>query len=103
LLLGGPLIPSTDDRDIPFAQDKGARIGALEHTQAFESIEHRTSSWSLVLDPDQVVNLYATYSNINIRPDREAILTELRRIARDKFQGRATRNMTTSLYIARRI
>jgi hypothetical protein len=67
------------------------------------SIEHRTSSWSLVLDPDQVVNLYATFSNINIRPDREAILAELGRIARDNFQGRVTRNMVTSLYMARRM
>ena len=102
-LLGSPLASSSGDREIPFAQDKGARLGALEHTQAFDSIEHRASSWSLVLDPDQVVNLYATYSNINIRPDREAILAELHRIARVEFQGRVTRNMTTSLYIARRI
>jgi hypothetical protein len=39
---------------------------------------------------------------INIRPDREAVLAELGRIARDEFQGRVTRNMITSLYIARR-
>jgi hypothetical protein len=38
---------------------------------------HRSSAWSLTLDPDQVVKLYATYSNINIRPDREAVLAEL--------------------------
>ena len=91
------------DREIPFAQDKDARLAALERTQSFDSIGHRTSAWSLVLDAQQVVNLYATYSNINIRPDREAILAELGRIARDKFQGVVTRNMTTSLYIARRI
>jgi hypothetical protein len=75
----------------------------LERTHTFDSIEHRASAWSLVLDPDQVVRLYATYSNINIRPDREAILAELGRIARDEFQGRVTRNMVTSLYMARRI
>jgi SAM-dependent methyltransferase len=103
LLLGGPLTPSPDDRDIPFSQDRDARAGALEYTHAFDRIEHRTSSWSLVLDPDQVINLYATFSNINIRPDREAILAELGRITRDKFQGRVTRNMVTSLYMARRI
>ncbi len=65
-------------------------------------VEHRTSAWSLVLDPDQTVALNATYSNINIRPDRVAVLAELRRIARDEFQGRVTRNMVTSLYVARR-
>jgi SAM-dependent methyltransferase len=103
LLLNGPSSPSMGDRDIPFSQDRGARVAALENAHAFDSIEHRTSAWSLVLDPDQVVNLYATYSNINIRPDREAILAELHRIARNEFHGRVTRNMTTSLYIARRI
>jgi SAM-dependent methyltransferase len=103
LLLNGPSSPAMGDRDIPFSQDKDARLSALEHTHAFDSIEHRTSAWSLVLDPDQVVNLYATYSNITIRPDREAILVELGRIARDKFQGLVTRNMTTSLYMARRV
>jgi hypothetical protein len=76
---------------------------ALEHTYAFDSIEHQASAWSLTLDPDQVVNLYSTYSNITIRPDREAVLAELRRRARDKFQGRVTRNMVTSLYMARRV
>ena len=34
-------------------------------------IEHRVKAWQLVLDPDQTVALYATYSNINIRRDCE--------------------------------
>jgi hypothetical protein len=48
------------------------------------------------------VALYATFSEINARQDRQAVLTELGRIARDEFLGRVTRNMTTRLYIARR-
>jgi hypothetical protein len=48
------------------------------------------------------VALYATYSNINVRADRGPVLAELGRIARDKFGGRVVRNMTTTLYIARR-
>ena len=102
LVLDGPVSPSRDDRQIPFALDKEARLAALEGTHAFDCMEHRTGTWSLVLDADQTVNLYATYSNINIRPDREAILAELGRIARDEFQDRVTRNMVTSLYMARR-
>ena len=102
LLLDGPVSPSRDDRPIPYALDKDARLAALEHARAFDTIEHRTSAWSLDLDAEQTVNLYATYSNINIRPDREAILMELGRKAREEFQGRVTRNMITSLYIARR-
>jgi hypothetical protein len=77
-------------------------LAALERTHMFDNVEHRTSAWSLVLDPDQTVALYATYSNINIRPDRETVLAELRRIAREEFQGRVTRDMVTSLYVARR-
>ncbi len=101
--LAVPLISSAGDREIPFAQNKEARIGALERAHAFDCIEHRASAWSLVLNPDQVVNLYSTYSNITIRPDREAVLTELRRIAKEDFQGRVIRNMITTLYIARRV
>lgn len=102
LLLNGPVSPSRDDRDKPFALDSDARLAALHHTQAFDCIEYRASAWSLVLDAGQTVALYATYSNINIRPDRDVVLAELGRIARDEFHGRVTRNMITSLYIARR-
>jgi SAM-dependent methyltransferase len=102
ILLNGPLSPLAGNGDMPFALDAEARLAALERTHAFDSVEHRTSAWSLVLDPDQTVALYATYSNVNIRPDREAVLTELRRLARDEFHGRVTRNMITSLYVARR-
>jgi hypothetical protein len=102
ILLSGPSSPSAGGGDIPFALDAESRLAALERTHAFDSVEHRTSTWSLILDPDQTVALYATYSNISIRPDREAVLTELGRIAHDEFHGRVTRNMVTSLYVARR-
>ena len=94
--------PSAGSRDVPFALDADARIAALKRTGAFEAVEHQASAWPLVLDPEQTVALYATFSNIAIRPDREAILAELGRIARDEFHGSVTRNMTTSLYTARR-
>jgi len=74
ILLNGPSSPSEGDDDIPFALDAEARLAALEWTNAFDNVQHRTSVWSLVLDPDQTVALYATYSNINIRPDREPCL-----------------------------
>jgi hypothetical protein len=100
-LLKGPSSPA-DPGDTPFALDAKARLAALERTSAFDSVEHRTSTWSLMLDPDQTVALYSTYSNINIRPDREAVLAELGRVAHDEFFDRVTRNMVTSLYVARR-
>jgi SAM-dependent methyltransferase len=102
MLLSGLSSPSEGEGDMPFALDTNARLAALERTRAFESAEHRTSAWPLILDTDQTVALYATFSNINIRPDREAVLTELRRIARYEFNGCVTRNMVTSLLIARR-
>jgi hypothetical protein len=102
ILLDGPVSPSAGAGDVPFALDSEARVAAMERTNAFDSIEHQISPWSLILDPDQTVALYATYSNINIRPDREAVLAELGRVARDEFHGRVTRNMVTSLYVARR-
>jgi SAM-dependent methyltransferase len=101
-LLNGPSGASAGSRDIPFALDAEARVAALERAGAFDTIEYQASAWSIVLDPDQIVALYATFSNINIRPDREAVLAELGRIARDEFHGSVTRNMTTSLYTARR-
>lgn len=101
-LLKGPSSPSAGTGDVPFALDTEARLTALNRTHEFDAVEHHTSSWSLVLDPDQTVALYATYSNINIRQDRKAVLAELGRISRDEFHGRVTRNMITSLYIARR-
>ena len=101
-LVNKPLSPSAGNGEVPFALDVEARRTALERSDAFDRFEHRTSTWSLVLDSDQTVALYATYSNLNIRSDREDILKQLHRIARDEFQGCVIRNMTTSLYVARR-
>ena len=101
-LLGPPASPSAGESGIPFALDSAARLAALQRTGAFDVVEGQTSRWSLVLDADQTVALYATYSNVTARLDREAVLAEIGRIARDVFMGRVVRNMTTSLYIARR-
>lgn len=101
-LLGEPQNPSAGNGKVPFALDASARIAALERTGVFDSIKHLTSKWALVLDPEEVVALYATYSNVVIRPDRDEVLKELRRIARYEFRGEVTRNMVTSLYVARR-
>lgn len=101
-MLEGPSSPSAGEQGIPFGLDADARLAALKRTAAFDIVDTRTSAWSLVLDADQTVALYSTYSDINVRADRGAVLTELGRIACDKFGGRVVRNMTTSLYIARR-
>jgi len=65
-------------------------------------VENKASQWSLALDAEQTVALCATYSNVNAHLDRDAVLAELGRIARESFENRVVRNMTTSLFIARR-
>src|SRR5215469_1716642 len=101
-LLGPPDNPAAGDNGIPFGLDTAARLGALRRAGTFEAIESKTSQWSLILDANQTVALYATYSNVSARSDRKTVLAELGRIARDGFRDRVVRNMTTSLYIARR-
>jgi hypothetical protein len=101
-LLEAPASPSAGEGGIPFGLDTAARSAALKRPGAFDKVESRTSQWSLVLDADQTVALYATYSNVNARPDRVTVLAELGRIALNEFGGRVVRNMTTSLYIAHR-
>jgi len=102
VLLNGPSRRPAGLRDIPFSLDTEARVAAMERTGAFDDIAYQASAWTLVLDAEQTLALYASFSNITIRPDREAILAELGRIARDVFHGRVTRNMITCLYTARR-
>ena len=101
-LLRGPESPSAGGRGTPYALDSAARLAALERTGAFDIVDHRISRWPLILDAEQTVALYATYSNISALADRARVLAELGRIARDEFGGQVTRNMTTSLYIARK-
>lgn len=102
-ILGGPRSPSQAGAAPPFALDDAARIGALQRAGAFESIAHRRETWTLTLTADDVPRLYSTYSPIAARPDRAAVLAELRRVAIEQFGGQVTRNMTTSLYVTRRV
>ncbi|MDO3641632.1 bifunctional 2-polyprenyl-6-hydroxyphenol methylase/3-demethylubiquinol 3-O-methyltransferase UbiG [Mucilaginibacter sp. L3T2-6] len=101
-LLEGALSPSQGAANLPYALDFKARLAALEETNAFENIEYRAGEWPLVLTAEQTVALYATYSPISIRPDRDELLAELGRIAREQFKDRVIRDIVTCLYIARK-
>ena len=101
-LLEAPASPSAGEGGVPFGLDVAAREAALNRTGAFDIVESMTRQWSLVLNADQTAALYATYSNVCARPDHKAVLAEVHRIARDVFMDRVVRNMTTSLYLARR-
>ncbi|MCR6673670.1 class I SAM-dependent methyltransferase [Devosia ginsengisoli] len=103
LLSSGPTNPSNDGHSrLEFGADVDARVSAINATGAFDSIDWHRSTWSVVLDAAQTVELYASYSNVSLRPDREAVLAELERIAREDFDNQVTRNITTMLYMARR-
>jgi SAM-dependent methyltransferase len=101
-LLAAPASPSAGERGVPFALDFEARLAALKRSGAFDLVEHKATRWSLALDAEQTVALYATYSNVNARSDRKTVLAELGRIARENFENCVVRNMTTSLFIGRR-
>jgi hypothetical protein len=102
LLLDGPASPSMGTNNIPFALDVDSRLAALERNGCFDNIGYRADDWELNLNTGEVVALYATYSNINIRQDREAVLNALAHIVGEQFDGKVVRNMTTIVYFARR-
>jgi len=105
LLSDGPKSPSGGGRSgVPFALQVNARKSAFGRSGAFADLTHEARPWELVLDADQTVALYSTYSDITARPpdERRAVLGELRRIAVEQFGGRVVRNVITILYTARR-
>jgi ribosomal protein S18 acetylase RimI-like enzyme len=88
-----------------FALDRAARLADLESVGTFEDVQFELLHWTLVLDPDQVRALYATFSHIAVlaEGERERILDGLRDIAAANFDGRVVRNMLTPIYICRRV
>lgn len=60
--------------------------------------------WTLVLDPEGVRQLYASFSNVTALPqdERARLLDALAETATFAFGGRVERNMVTAIHIARR-
>ena len=104
LLNDGPKSPSQSAKGTSNALSVNDWMSAFGRSGAFEDIAARAEPWELAVDPDQVVALYSTYSNIAAYPpdERRQVLAELRHIAADEFGGRVVRNMITILYTARR-
>jgi hypothetical protein len=50
-----------------------------------------------------VTALYAIYTNVDIRPDRAALLAALTHSAHEQCASRVTRNIVTTLCAGRRI
>ncbi len=105
LLNDGPRSPGNGGPGgVPFALNVQHRMSAFGRRPEFTAVSHEARPWELVLDPDQVVALYSTYSDMTARPapEQRQVLAQLRRIAADEFGGRVVRNMITILYTARR-
>lgn len=97
--------PSTEPDKVPFALDREAREGEFSQDGNFELELYAESRWQLYLNPEQVKLLYEGFSHIARLPEarRNRILTELARIAEAEFAGRVTRNMTSPLYLFKRL
>lgn len=85
------------------ALDAEARIGALVAT-GFADVSHELVRWDASWDTDGIRALYGTFSPIlRLEPARrKEILDEIARIAAQRFGGRVSRTVTTSLYTARK-
>lgn len=86
-----------------YGLDSEARLRDFEEA-SFHAEPPAMFEWTLTLDPPAVRRLYATYSNVVAleAEKREALLDALEDLARVDFGGVVTRNMTTSVFIARR-
>lgn len=87
----------------PYGLDSEARLRDFEEA-SFHCDPPVMFEWTLTLDPPAVRRLYATYSNVVAleAEKREVLLDALEDLARSDFGGVVTRNMTTSVFIARR-
>jgi len=104
LFVGHPTTPSGGGTtEAPYGFDLPARLGELRDS-GFVPDKPEIHPWPLTLDPGGVRRLYATYSNVTALPsdERERLLDGLAEIAAREFCGIVTRNMTTSIYTARR-
>ena len=104
LFVGHPTTPSGGGTtEAPYGFDLPARLGDLRDS-GFVPDEPEIHPWPLTLDPDGVRRLYLSYSNVAaLAPDERArLLDGLAEVAEREFGGKVTRNMTTSIYTARR-
>ncbi|MGE0625622.1 MAG: class I SAM-dependent methyltransferase [Pseudomonadales bacterium] len=83
----------------PYPLDRAARESEAR-AAGFRNVAYRESQGSITLNPDGVVELYATFSSIQrlTAADRDSVLSQLRAIADDRFEGRVIRNVTICLY-----
>jgi SAM-dependent methyltransferase len=97
--------PSGNPDSLPFALDRNAREKEFLSTKYFELSMYAESHWTLSLDPIGVRSLYEGFSNISQLPDKErtALLDQIELVAKSEFGGIVERNITSPLYVFRRV
>lgn len=102
LLSNLPNSPSAGNINLAFALDTRARLDEFRRSGKFLAPQCQVFAWTLVLNPEEVVSLYRTFSPLQQLPEerRTKILETLREIAEKQFGGKVERNMTSPLYVA---
>lgn len=97
--------PSNRPNEIPFALDRQAREAEFLHGARFALAVYLELHWTLTLDAQQMRLLYESFSQIARLPtdQRTALLEALVNVAEAEFKGIVKRNMTTPLYLFRKM
>ncbi len=97
--------PSGAPEKLPFALDRAAREAEFIGGGDFALSTFLETHWTLTLNPNQVRSLYSGFSSIARLPDEERLplLERLAAIADVQFGGKVIRNMTSPMYIFRRL
>lgn len=97
--------PSDAPNAIPFALDTTARLQDIAACGSLSLVHVEVLRWSITLNAEQVRSLYSTFSQFQLLPpaERAALLDRLADVAETQFDGAVERNMTTPVYIAKRL
>jgi SAM-dependent methyltransferase len=97
--------PSGAPDALPFALDKPARVAEFVGNGEFELAAYQQTHWSIGLGAEAVRSLYSGFSSISrlTAERRSDLLDKLTEIARRQFGGEVERNMTSVIYLFRRL
>jgi SAM-dependent methyltransferase len=86
-----------------FALDFNARLGELR-SAGFDQVDRRLFAQTIDFAPERLAALYATFSRVRMAPleTRERLLSEMKRIAREDFNGSVKREIATSAFVGRK-
>jgi SAM-dependent methyltransferase len=88
-----------------YAFDARARIGEIERTASFGSVEQHVIRWEGRHGPEELRRMFATFSPWLALAEsvREDLLDDVATLARDDFSGLVARPYQTVLYLAQRL